>query len=113
MVPLARARHAGSLTGAALPLGRWRLIYGNRYLAVARLLGGGFWGKLPRMALRDLADLAHAALAADGARLAGIAAAWGRALRWLPAFARRGAPAMPGDALLSFGGNGRGFLATG
>jgi GT2 family glycosyltransferase len=98
LVPRARARHAGSVTGGVLPRSRWRLIYGNRYLVAARLLGGGFWARLPRMAARDLADLARAALAADGTRMAGIAAGWMRALRHLPGFARRGAPAARGDA---------------
>jgi GT2 family glycosyltransferase len=97
-VPRARARHAGSATLGALPRARWRLIYGNRYLAAARLLGGGFWARLPRMAARDAADFARAALGGDGARMAGIAAGWARALRLLPAFARRGAPAVRADA---------------
>ncbi|HVT60169.1 MAG TPA: glycosyltransferase [Thermoanaerobaculia bacterium] len=97
LVPGARVRHAGSasVVTASASRGRWRLIYGNRYLAAARLLGGRFWPRLPRMAARDLLDLAAAARRADLPRLAGIAAGWGRALRHLPAFARRGAPALP------------------
>jgi O-antigen biosynthesis protein len=77
LVPAARARHAGSATGRTLNRERWRLIYGNRYLAVARLLGWGFWPRLPLLVLRDLLDLAH------GGRAAGILAGWGRALRLL------------------------------
>jgi GT2 family glycosyltransferase len=58
LVPLARARHAGSASGqAAASRDRWRLIYGNRYLAAARLLGRAFWPRLPAMVLRDLLDL--------------------------------------------------------
>ena len=97
-VPRARARHAGSASFGALPRARWRLVYGNRYLAAARLLGGGFWRRLPRMAARDALDLARAAAAGEGARVAGILAGWLRALRLLPAFARRGAPAVREDA---------------
>jgi GT2 family glycosyltransferase len=94
-VAAARARHAGSTTGRTVSRERWRRIYGNRYLAAARLLGGAFWPRLPAMALRDLLDLARAALAGDLARFAGIPGGWARALRRLPAFARRGAPAVP------------------
>jgi GT2 family glycosyltransferase len=116
LVPAARARHAGSASGRTAAAGRerWRLVYGNRYLAAARLLGGGLWPRLPLMLLRDLLDvvgpaaLLHALLRRDrrllpgdrgtgpGARrgrLSGMAAGWGRALRHLPAFARTGAPA--------------------
>ena len=50
------------------------------------------------MAARDAADFVRAALGGDGARMAGIAAGWARALRLLPAFARRGAPAVRADA---------------
>lgn len=77
LVPAARARHAGSATGRTLNRERWRLIYGNRYLAAKHLLGWGFWPRLPLLVLRDLLDLAH------GGRAAGILAGWGRALRLL------------------------------
>jgi len=116
LVPAARARHLGTASGRTAAAGRerWRLIYGNRYLAAARLLGRGLWPRLPRMLLRDLLDVAgpaalrHALLRRDrrplpgdrwtgpGARrgrLSGMAAGWGRALRHLPSFARTGAPA--------------------
>jgi hypothetical protein len=73
---------------------RWRLIYGNRWLAAACLLGRRFWPRLPRLALRDLLDLGRAAREGDGARAAGILAGWSRAVRSLPAWARRGAPAV-------------------
>ncbi|MBV8201576.1 MAG: glycosyltransferase family 2 protein [Acidobacteria bacterium] len=105
LVPAARAHHAGSSSGRTAPASRdrWRLIYGNRYLAAARLLGRGLWPRLPLMLLRDLLDLAGpaafrgrqragAAVAGQGPRLADIAAGWARALRHLPVFARRGAP---------------------
>ncbi len=127
LAPAARALHAGSASGRAAPASRrrWRLIYGNRYLAAARLLGRGLWLRLPRMLLRDLLDLAgpfatrrspdrsadrelggaapgadrSAAPGADRSagrrRLTGAIAGWGRALRHLPAFARRGPSAPP------------------
>lgn len=77
LVPAARARHAGSATGRTLSRERWRLIYGNRYLAAKRFLGRGFWLRLPVLVLRDFLDLAH------GGRAAGILAGWGRAFRLL------------------------------
>jgi GT2 family glycosyltransferase len=81
VVPEARARHAGSLTGRTLSRERWRLIYGNRWRVAARHLGSGFWPRAPLLALRDGVDLARALLRADGALAAGIVAGWGRALR--------------------------------
>lgn len=95
LVPAARARHAGSATGRTLGSGRWRLIHGNRVLVAARLLGGAFWLRLPVLAGRDLLDLVHAALAGDGAQVAGIAGGWGRAAHHLSSSIRRGAPAVP------------------
>jgi GT2 family glycosyltransferase len=86
LVPAARARHAGSATGATMSRERWRLIYGNRWLAAARLLGPGLWPRMPWMLLRDLVDLARAAGAGDGARVGGIAAGWMRAARELRGF---------------------------
>jgi GT2 family glycosyltransferase len=110
-VPAARARHAASASARGTPASRerWRLIYGNRYLVAARLLGRGLWMRLPLMLLRDLLD----ALAVAGARrgpavpgdlvhagdrrerLAGMLAGWRRALRHLPAFVRLGPPMPP------------------
>jgi GT2 family glycosyltransferase len=95
LVPAARARHAGSATGRTLSRERWRLIYGNRYLAAAGLLGRSFWPRLPRMAARDAIDLVKAALRGDGALAAGILSGWTRAARHLPGFVRTGAPLVP------------------
>jgi GT2 family glycosyltransferase len=81
LVPAARARHAGSLTGRTLSRERWRLIYGNRWRVARRHLGGGFWPRVPLLALRDGVDLGRAVLRGDGALAAGIVAGWGRALR--------------------------------
>lgn len=80
LVPGARARHAGSVTGRTLSRERWRLIYGNRYVVVRRFLGGGFWLRLPVLVLRDVVDLARAILRGDGALAGGIVSGWGRAL---------------------------------
>lgn len=95
LVPAARARHAGSATGATMSRERWRLIYGNRWLAAARLLGRGLWPRLPWMLLRDGVDLARAAGRGDGALAAGIPAGWARAVREMPGFAHAGTPAVP------------------
>lgn len=81
VVPEARTRHAGSLTGRTLSRERWRLIYGNRWRVAARHLGNGFWPRVPLLAVRDGVDLARALLRADGARVTGIVAGWGHALR--------------------------------
>ncbi|HEY7213890.1 MAG TPA: glycosyltransferase [Thermoanaerobaculia bacterium] len=95
LVPSARARHAGSATGGTLSRERWRLIYGNRYLAAARLLGRSFWRRLPRMAARDGVDLVKALSRGEGGLAVGILGGWARAAWRLPAFARRGAPLVP------------------
>jgi O-antigen biosynthesis protein len=86
LVPAARARHAGSATGATMSRERWRLIYGNRWLAASRFLGGGLWPRLPWMLLRDVVDLARSAAGGDWTRTGGIAAGWARAARELPRF---------------------------
>ncbi len=99
LAPRAVAHHAGSASGRTASRERWRLIYGNRYLAAARLLGRGFWPRLPAMVCRDLADVlsprAWRAAPPRRAPIAGIALGWARAARLLPAFAHRGAPAPP------------------
>lgn len=84
LVPAARARHAGSATGGTMSRERWRLIYGNRWLAASRFLGRGLWPRAPRMLLRDVLDLARAVGSGDLARASGIAAGWARAVRGFP-----------------------------
>lgn len=98
-VPAARTRHAGA-SSAGAGVGRWRLVYGNRYPVVARLLGRSFWRYLPRMAIRDLADLGASLGRGDLRRAAGAVLGWGRAARLLPAFARSGPAALAPDELL-------------
>jgi hypothetical protein len=95
LVPAARVRHAGSATGRTLSRERWRLIYGNRYLTAAHLLGRSFWPRLPGMAARDAVDLARAALGGHGTLAAGIVSGWARAARRLPGFTHGRAPLVP------------------
>lgn len=80
LVPAARARHGGSVTGNTLSRERWRLIYGNRYAVASRHLGKGFLPRLPVLALRDGIDLGRSVLRGDRERAAGIVAGWRRAL---------------------------------
>ncbi len=87
MLPAARARHAGSTTGGAE---RWRLVYGNRHLVLARMLGRGYWWRLPSLLGRDLRDLARAAINGEKGRAVGILAGWGRAASRLVGFANWG-----------------------
>jgi GT2 family glycosyltransferase len=78
LVPAARARHAGSVTGSTMSRERWRLLYGNRWIVARRAFG---FRRVPRMLLRDLLDLLRAVLSLDGNRAAGILGGWARALR--------------------------------
>jgi GT2 family glycosyltransferase len=101
LAPHARAHHGGSASSHPASRERWRLIYANRYLAAARLLGSAFWTRLPRMVCRDLADILSP-LRSTGRhephhreRVAGVALGWLRAARLLPTFARLGAPLPP------------------
>jgi GT2 family glycosyltransferase len=95
LVPAARVRHAGTATGKTLSRERWRLLYGNRWLVVSRLLGRAFWPRIPLMIARDLIDLLKAVSKGDLEMATGILGGWGRALRLLSGFARFGAPAVP------------------
>jgi GT2 family glycosyltransferase len=103
-VPAARARQGGSQTAGA---GRWPRVYGNRYLVAARLLGRSFWGVLPRMAARDLADLGAALGGGELRRAAGVVLGWGRAVGLLPAFLRTGPPLLAPAELLGAAGPAR------
>lgn len=95
LVPAARTLHAGSATGARMSFRRWRWIYGNRWLVLARLLGRRFPRELPRVFARDVRDLLGAAATLQLRRAAGLLAGWGRAVRHLPAYSHRGAPRVP------------------
>ena len=94
-VPGARARHSGSATGGRHPVARWAAIRGNRWAVAAAWLGGRLPLALPRLAGRDLIDLARALARGRGAEAAGVLAGWGRAARLLPHFVRSGPPRPP------------------
>ncbi len=103
-VPTARALHAGGATGRALAGGRPRLrrLYRNRLLVAARLLGGGYWGRLPAIAWRDAKDLARALGRGEMGAAAAVAGGWAWALADLPRYARRGPPLVPLPELRRF-----------
>jgi GT2 family glycosyltransferase len=92
-VPAARALHAGSHTAARAPVRRVAWIYGNRYLALAALLGGEWRRARARAVRADAVDALRAIVAPR--RLAGILAGWARARRELPAWRRDGPPLVP------------------
>jgi GT2 family glycosyltransferase len=85
LVPSAVCRHLGSSS-----LGeeeRLELVYRNRYLVLARLLGRAFWPRLPLFVARDLAALASALSGGERARASAIGRGLMAAPRCLPAFA--------------------------
>lgn len=101
-VPAARAGHAGSVTGARLGRRLTALIYGNRWLVLARLFGRGFWGRLPRVLASDCKDLAAALLRRRPGQAAGIASGIARGMGRLPGFAHPGPPAVSLEVLRRF-----------
>lgn len=86
-VPAARALHAGSATAGSH---RWPLVYGNRHLAAARLLGRKYWLALPKMLVRDGADFAQAIYRGETTKALGILRGLGRAVAKLRAFVHFG-----------------------
>ena len=90
LAPAARARHRGGASGEALGRRRLSLLYANRWLALARLLGDSFGGRLPRVLLRDLLDGAR-----QPGRLPAVLSGWARARRHWGRFARPGPPLVP------------------
>lgn len=99
LVPSASAEHAGSTTGRQLPYAGYELIYSNRYLALARYLGRGFWPRLPAIWLRDAADLWQAR--GDRMRRRAIPRAWWRAAGRLRRFAHLSPAPIPLTARFS------------
>ncbi len=91
-VVAAAAHHAGSTTGNTLPQRSLPLIYGNRHLTLARLLGYVYWPRLPKILMRDMADLWQARRRGDHEAVTGIVKGLGRAVRLLPTFARARSP---------------------
>ncbi len=102
LVPTARVRHAGSLSGSLIRGGNRRLIYRNRHLVLARLLGRAFWLRWPRILLRDAADFAGAVRRRDISGATGIARGLMSALRHGPSFVRGGSPMVPVVTLRRF-----------
>jgi len=90
-VPAARADHAGGATAGRRPRAYGSLLYGNRWLVAAALLGRRFPLAVPRLLARDLADLAGAPR-----RLPNVAGGWLRAASRLPGWLHCG-PALDSD----------------
>lgn len=101
-ISAARASHAGSATGGRRPVGRWRLVFGNRWLVAARLFGRQLPRHVPAILARDLAEIAGAAARGDLRRALGGCLGLARAARLLPAFAHRGEPLVPLSELTRF-----------
>jgi GT2 family glycosyltransferase len=100
--PRARAAHLGSATGGRRPFRRSVRLVGNRWLVAASLLGRRLPRELPRLAARDLADLARALAAGELRRALGYPTGWLLAACRLPAFAHAGAPRLGGETLERF-----------
>lgn len=98
-VPAARALHAGAATTENRPKHRHSLIYGNRYLVLARARGRAFWPSLPELLGRDILDLGRAALRMDSQKSIGIMDGWVRAVRNLRFFAHRGDSTLRGNKI--------------
>lgn len=94
-VPRATARHAGSASGARVRGGKLRLIYRNRHLTLARLLGRVYWSQWPGIVLRDAADLAGAVRRGDARAASSIVLGLLSALPAVWSFAHLGGPRVP------------------
>lgn len=95
LAPAARALHAGSASGRRLALSGWPLVYGNRHLVLARLLGRAYFSALPLIGGRDALDLLQALGRGRLARAAGVTGGWARAAWLLAGYLRTGPPAIP------------------
>lgn len=91
-VDSARARHAGGISSRSRPVWRYRHIYGNRWLVLARLLGAAFKSQTGRILRRDLLDLAQAGARLDRRKTVGIIRGWKRASALLQSYRHQGAP---------------------
>lgn len=92
VVPATRVQHAGGASSEAALRWRYRQLYGNRLLVLARLLGRSLWPRLPRILLADVGDFAHALRRRETAQAIGIAKGWQRAASRLRLFAHAGEP---------------------
>jgi GT2 family glycosyltransferase len=102
LLPAVRAHHAGSTTGDRHSFQRWRGIYGNRYLVLARLLGRSFRQQVPTLAKRDLRDLGRYLEKGQPSAALGVAAGWVRAWRQVAAYSHDGEPTVPMAELKRF-----------
>jgi GT2 family glycosyltransferase len=102
LVPGARAEHAGSASSRELSLGAHQLIYGNRYLVLARFLGREFRRQFPRIWLRDMVDLGGALRRTDPGLAMAIFGGWARAALRLRRYVHSGAPVMPLEGVKRF-----------
>lgn len=91
-LPDARALHAGGASSASALPWKYRQLYGNRILVLARLLGHAFWPRLPWILRPDLGDLLRATLQGDRTTSLGVLAGWRRGLRLLRGFTHLGPP---------------------
>jgi GT2 family glycosyltransferase len=102
LFPAATALHAGSVSSESAQRWRYRQLYGNRLLVLARLLGRSFWVHSPAILAVDLRALARAALQRDTVQLGGILQGWHRAAVHLRHFARSGRPLVSNRELRRF-----------
>ena len=97
LVAGAACEHLGSATLCAGD--RLALVYRNRYLVLARLLGRSFWPRLPLLLARDAATLVAAAARGDRALAGAIAQGLASMPLRLSGFARLGRPLLrPAEA---------------
>lgn len=86
----AKALHAGSATARQNPREHLRLMASNRYLVLARALGGSFRRSWPALLARDLLELASLTGRLRHREVAGLLAGLARAARELPHFSHEG-----------------------
>ena len=102
VVPAAQARHAGSSSGRQLAWGCRQLIHGNRYLVLGRLFGRSFWGRLPRVAWRDVLDFGGSLSRGEVRAAGGVLAGMVRALTHGGDYVNPGEPPLPLEDLERF-----------
>lgn len=101
-VPEAGARHAGSTSAETLSLGSWQLVYSNRYLALARLLGNRFRSQLGVVFRRDAADFLGALSRGEVSRAIAVFVGWLRASLLLPRYLHRDGPVLSPSEMKRF-----------
>jgi len=102
LVPKAQAQHLGGASSSRDANWRYRQIYGNRILVLARLLGRSLWPRLAKIVWRDLIDLSIATTHGAYDKRRGILAGWSRASRLFGKFSHRGPSLVPISVLHQF-----------